>query len=274
MRRAAVALALAPAFVVGCAPSLQHGLGRPIDGAALPPNIVVLTFDDGPDEDTLAIARWLHDQDPPIQATFFVNGKRFCKLTGDDGRCLQPPDMRACDDGEAQAAVAQPIYYSESVLDELIKLGHHIANHSQDHCHLPHERAANLVWEIATTQALIDRHGKAPFFFRAPYLEWTGKQAAAARQAPELAQLHGPIDADLDGEDWDCWPKHLTIEQCGARYLALVRARRHHNGILLMHDRPEFAVGSDGPLKLTQWLVPRLRAEGYRFGSLSSMLIR
>ena len=60
----------------------------------------------------------------------------------------------------------------------------------------------------------------------------------------------------------------------GFKSRALVRARRHHNGILLMHDRPEFAVGSDGPLKLTQWLVPRLRAEGYRFGSLSSMLIR
>jgi peptidoglycan/xylan/chitin deacetylase (PgdA/CDA1 family) len=275
MRRAAAALAAL--LLSGCAPALHQlgpRLGRPVDGAALPRGVVVLTYDDGPDEDTLAIARWLHDQDPPIRATFFVNGRRFCRVVGDDGRCLAPPDTRPCDDGETQAPVAQPIYYPESLLDELVKLGHHIANHSQDHCHLPHERAANLVWEIATTQALIDRHGAAPFLFRAPYLEWGRKQAAWAHDAPELARLRGPIDADLDGEDWDCWPKHLSIEQCGARYLALLRARRQHNGIVLMHDRPEFAVGSDGPLRLTRWLVERLRAEGYRFGSLDSLPVR
>jgi peptidoglycan/xylan/chitin deacetylase (PgdA/CDA1 family) len=260
----------------GCAAGAAgRGLGRPIDGDRLPEKVVILTYDDGPDEHTLEIARYLHDQDPPIQATFFVNGRRFCKVMGEDESCLVPPEMRPCDDGETQKPVARPVYYSEALLDELIRLGHHVGNHSQDHCHLTKERgAASLVWEIRATQELIDRHGAAPFLFRAPYLEWSRKDVAFARSDPALDKLRGPIDADLDGEDWDCWQKQLTVEQCGARYLELLRHRRRQNGIVLMHDRPEMTVGYDGPLRLTQWLVPRLRQDGYRFGTIESLAVR
>jgi peptidoglycan/xylan/chitin deacetylase (PgdA/CDA1 family) len=271
MRAAALLLLLLVVSACASAPG-RRTLARPVDGDALPPRVVILTYDDGPDEHTLEIARWLHEQSPPIQATFFVNGRRFCKVIGDDGQCREPAETRPCDDGESQKPVAHVIYYPEALLDELTRLGHRIGNHSQDHCHLMGQRAAaSLVWEIATTQALLDRHGAAPpTLFRPPYLEWSKKQASFAASDPALARLRGPVEAELDGEDWDCWQKQMSVEQCGERYLELLRGRRRHNGIILIHDRPEMTVGYEGPLRLTEWLVTRLRGEGYRFGTFAS----
>jgi peptidoglycan/xylan/chitin deacetylase (PgdA/CDA1 family) len=275
MRAAALFLTL---VVSACAsgPGRRRALARPIAGDALPARVVVLTFDDGPDEHTLEIARWLNAQDPPIHATFFVNGRRFCKVRGDDGSCREPAETRPCDDGDAQVPVAQPIYYPESLLDEVMHLGHRIGNHSQDHCHLPHQqKAATLAWEIRTTQALLDRHGATPpFLFRPPYLEWSDREAELAESDPSLARLRGPVEAELDGEDWDCWQKRLSVAQCGQKYLDILKTRRRHNGIILIHDRPEMTVGYDGPLRLTEWLVTRLRQDGYRFVPLESMSIR
>ena len=55
-------------------------------------------------------------------------------------------------------------------------------------------------------------------------------------------------------------------------YLRILAARPNHNGIFIMHDRPEFNVGIDGPLEMTKILVPRLRAHGYKFATLDDLL--
>src|SRR4051794_28746687 len=105
-----------------------------INGSGLPAKTVVFTYDDGPDEHTLELAHYLADNG--IHATFFVNGRRFCKTMAADGTCAVPVDTRACDDGMSQAPVTNPKYYPESILDQVIALGHRVGNHSQDHCHL------------------------------------------------------------------------------------------------------------------------------------------
>src|SRR5215217_8068994 len=81
------------ALLVGCSPEafdsqaitqevLQTGQ---INGSGLPAKTVVLTYDDGPDEHTIELAQYLKDQG--IRATFFVNGRRFCKALDGEGKC-------------------------------------------------------------------------------------------------------------------------------------------------------------------------------------------
>jgi peptidoglycan/xylan/chitin deacetylase (PgdA/CDA1 family) len=234
-----------------------------ISGSSLPPNTVVLSYDDGPDEHTLEIAKYLASEQ--IHATFFVNGKRYCKVWGANGHCDQAMDTRACDNGGTQQFVANPSYYPESLIDQVQALGHRVANHSEDHCLLPEETASDAVWEVRTTQDILDRHAVDGLkLFRPPYGGWysTATNAVATLHGdPSLSALVGPVVWTTDGHDYDCWKSFVSVEDCGQRYLSALSASGGR-GIILMHDRPEWNVTYAGPLLLTQWLVPHLRALG------------
>jgi hypothetical protein len=93
-----------------------------------------------------------------------------------------------------------------------------------------------------------------------------------AQAEPGLDKLIGPIQWDIDGLDWSCYQQGTPIETCGDGYLNILRGRAQQNGILLLHDRPEFNVGSEGPLLLAQYMVPILKAEGYQFSTLDELL--
>jgi peptidoglycan/xylan/chitin deacetylase (PgdA/CDA1 family) len=242
-----------------------------IYGGGLPNKTVVLTYDDGPDEHTLDLARYLNQQG--VKATFFVNGRRFCK-TWQGEVCAEPPETRPCNDGQAQAPVANPIYYRESILDEVIALGHRIGNHTTDHCHLNgQDDPEDFAFELLTTQHIVDRHVcDGLLLFRAPFGVWDGQAAALAQGVPELDKLVGPVNWDVDGGDWECYQKGTSIEACGDGYLGILDKRPGQRGIFLLHDRPEFNVGIDGPLKLAQYLVPKLKERGYAFSTLDEML--
>jgi peptidoglycan/xylan/chitin deacetylase (PgdA/CDA1 family) len=245
--------------------------GGQIYGGALPANTVVLTYDDGPDEHTLPLARYLKENG--IQATFFVNGRRFCKTVQPDGTCVAAQEVRPCKAGAQQAAVANPKHYPESLLDELIALGHHVGNHTQDHCHLRQTPAADLIWELEATQAILDRHVCDNLFvFRAPYGEWSGTVATQLGASPALRKLVGPINWDVDGEDWECWQKGTSPESCANKYIGILNRRPNRNGIFLMHDRPEFNVGAESPLLMTKILVTKLKEAGFKFGTLEAVL--
>jgi peptidoglycan/xylan/chitin deacetylase (PgdA/CDA1 family) len=280
LRRLRGAVLTSTAVAAGCAPSLD---GAPwtleqepltagqINGSALPARTVVLTYDDGPDEHTMELARYLNEQG--VRATFFVNGRRFCKSFDGNGVCTTPQDTRPCM-GAPQAAVANPKYYPESWLDEMIALGHRVANHTQDHCHLPGQtNAANLVFEVKATQDILDRHiCDGVFLFRAPYGEWDGGVLGRLGAGMGLDKITGPINWDVDGNDWDCWRMGLTPEGCATRYINILNGRGNRNGIFLMHDRPEFNVGSENPLLMARNMVPRLKAAGYGFATMDEVL--
>jgi MYXO-CTERM domain-containing protein len=242
-----------------------------IFGNNLPAKTVVLTYDDGPDEHTLELAKYLNEQG--IKATFFINGRRFCKVWNGDV-CMTPVETRGCNDGQAQAPVAAPIYYHESILDEVIALGHRIGNHTTDHCHLKgQDNPPDFEFEVKTTQEIVERHVcDGIFLFRAPFGDWDGQASNIAKSFPGLDKLVGPINWDVDGGDWDCYQKGKTIEECGNGYLTLLDKRANKNGIFLNHDRPEFNVGIDAPLKLAQYLVPKLKEQGYTFSTLDALL--
>jgi peptidoglycan/xylan/chitin deacetylase (PgdA/CDA1 family) len=243
-----------------------------LNGDSLPNKTVVFTFDDGPDEHTLELAQYLNEQG--VRATFFINGRRLCKTMGPDGTCMVPQDTRACNDGQMQAAVQNPKYYPESLLDQVLALGHRLGNHSQDHCHLPGQtNATDLAWELKTTQDILDRHVcDGVVIFRAPFGEWNGTVSGRINGQMGFNSFVGPVNWDVDGNDWDCWRNKATPEACANKYMTILNGRAKQNGIFLMHDRPEFNVGYEGPLLMAKVLVPRLKAAGFKFGTLDEAL--
>ena len=242
-----------------------------LNGNSLPAKTVVFTYDDGPDEHTLELARYLKDEG--IKATFFVNGRRFCKEFDAAGTCITPQETRTCQ-GAEQARIAEPILYPESLLDELLALGHRIGNHTQDHCHLGQQtNAENLIFELRATEDILTRHVcDGVSIFRAPYGEWSGTVLGRLNTAMGFDKIIGPVNWDVDGGDWECWQKGTSPEACANQYLSILNRRSRQNGIFLMHDRPEFNVTYEGPLLMAKILVSRLKADGFTFASLDEAL--
>jgi MYXO-CTERM domain-containing protein len=273
----ALGMAVSAAGWIGCGSSTGNPFeiaSEPLTtgqvyGNNLPARTVVLSYDDGPDEHTLPLARYLNQEG--VKATFFVNGRRFCKTFDANGVCTTPQETRPCI-GAPQAAVQNPKYYPESLLDELQALGHRIANHSQDHCHLPQQtNAENLIWELKATQDILDRHiCDGVFLFRAPYGEWNG--TVLGRLGANFNKLTGPVNWEIDGGDWECWRNGATPESCANKYLGILNGRGQRNGIFLMHDRPEFNVGAESPLLMAKILVPRLKQMGFGFATMDRAL--
>ena len=244
-----------------------------INGSNLPDKTVVLTYDDGPDEHTLELAKYLADEG--IKVTFFVNGRRYCKTYDAAGACMTPQDTKTCDNGQGQAAVPGMVkHYPESMIDEILALGHRVANHTQDHCHLPAQtNAANLAFEFKATQDILDRHiCDNVFLFRAPYGEWDNGVVTRLNAQMGFQKIVGPINWDVDGNDWDCWQKGTSPDACATGYLNILNGRPKKNGIFLMHDRPEFNVGYAGPVLMTKILVPKLKAAGFKFATMDDVL--
>lgn len=230
--------------------STQDGL---FHSANLAPYELVLTYDDGPDTHTLDIARFLASR--RISATFFVNG---CRIAG------PTPGLPVTNCTGPRV--------SEDVLPQLVALGHRLGNHSQDHQSMPSEDPALLTSQLFATQDILDRYiNDGIYLFRPPYVSWSAGNAQTLKTHRVLRRLLGPIGFDIDGGDWTCWRDHRSVEDCGRTYLAAIADRPQHNGIVLLHDRPEFAPGSPRPLQLTRWLVHALEDQGYRFVDIATV---
>ena len=237
---------------------------QPIDGRAFPEGVLALTWDDGPDRDTLELARFLHQERVP--GTFFVVGEWVEQLSQDPGW------------GRGVFATG---HARLPVLAELVALGHRIGNHTQHHVLLTAASPAQLQRELAQNQLAI-----APFvaerlpMFRAPGGAWNDAAARALDAAPELSALVGPISCDVDQKDWenavydlcqrpsDCEPgprgPRVKASVTAKAYLDAIVSRGH--GIVLLHDRVG-DVGSRYALDVARALVPALVARGYVFAA-------
>jgi peptidoglycan/xylan/chitin deacetylase (PgdA/CDA1 family) len=250
----------------------------PLDGRAFPDKVLALTWDDGPDQGTVALARYLHAEH--ISATFFVVGAWQQGLSAEPGR---------------GTGVLETGHRALPVLGDLVALGHRLGNHTQNHVVLSEASAEQVVQQLRDDQEAIEPHRKGGLrLFRAPGGAWSASASAAVDGDPSLSRLVGPVHWDIDGKDWEgslycrsarpaveCEPAapggalRVKAKVTAQRYLSLAVSAGH--GIVLLHDRVGH-VGSDYAVGVARALVPELEARGFVFAApvlrFSSLAVR
>jgi peptidoglycan/xylan/chitin deacetylase (PgdA/CDA1 family) len=207
-------------------------------GTSLPKMTIALTFDDGPGPRTGELSTYLKEQG--IHTIFFMEG---IHAKGQD-----------------------------TLMKQVNADGHIIGNHTYDHPLLTSISSAKVLSELTQTDAIL-----APYFtnkmkiFRAPYGGWSPSIADKLNATP-LAGYVGSIFWDIGGEltathaaDWACWGNaHLSIQQCGDRYIQEIHDRGDH-GVTLMHDI------HSNTIDMVKYLVPKLKSLGYSFARLDQI---
>jgi len=225
-------------------PSAQCWQGTPVAAKK-----VVLTFDDGPGSQTLALSSWLKGQG--VRATFFVNGKNFGASPG-------------------------------TVLSQLLADGHLVGNHTQNHFDLTTLSDSAILSELTSTDVIIKPYvASGHFVFRAPFGSWSAHDYAVLH-ASAMDKYAGPVKWDVGsamtssyGADWDCWQNNngygvMTSKQCGDRYLREIGDVGR--GIVLMHDADygnvsnhNLTSGQGNTIDMVKYMVPLLKQQGYSF---------
>jgi peptidoglycan/xylan/chitin deacetylase (PgdA/CDA1 family) len=225
--------------------SFPSGNNNGYQGGTLANKQLVITFDDGPGSQTLALSAYLKSKG--IRATFFVNGHCFGPNVGTYPQCQQ-------------STTATPADFFPQLLAD----GHLVHNHTQDHYDLtsttqfPLGAAGDsaIVKELSDTDPLVAPYVTANrFLFRAPYGAWNARDYSVLH-ASAMDKYYGPIKWDIGGAmtgpkngsddaanhyaaDWDCWQNIdgygvKTTKGCATRYLQEIAARG--KGIILFHD--------------------------------------
>lgn len=230
-----------------------------INGTALPTKTVSFTYDDGPDEHTLALSAYLRDQG--VKATFFING---CRLQGAPS---SPWNSTSCDRTLTQ--------YPVSVLDTLVADGHRVANHTEDHVSLDRSELtpADILYQVKYLQTTyldpVIRDGF--YLIRPPHNGWSTAPYQAIVSDASLDKLVGPIFFDAGGNDWDCFRQGKTATTCGNEILSQFDSQAVNRGIIQMHDWLMYNVGTPRALEMAQYLVPQLKARGFTFVPLDAL---
>ncbi|HVE12624.1 MAG TPA: glycosyltransferase, partial [Elusimicrobiota bacterium] len=214
-----------------------------IKRSGLVPKQVALTFDDGPsDPYTARILDALRDLGVP--GTFF--------------------------------AIGQNIELHPDLVERIWREGHELGNHTFNHPNIANVSANRASLELTLTQRAIQSIlGRSTILFRPPYNAdaepSTAEEVEPILQAARLGYL--TVGEFIDPRDWDleeAMPdgtrRRRTPEDL-SEYIAQRLASGRGNAVLL-HDG-----GGDRSLtaKLLRVLVPRLKAEGYRFVRASEM---
>ena len=237
-----------------------------LDGRGFPDHVLALTWDDGPDVNTVRLAKTLASQ--RVSATFFVVDAWEAGVSEEPGQ-----GEHVFETGTAHLPV----------LSELVAQGHRLGNHTAHHVLLAGAKASVVRSELALNQRALD-----PFLrneqrtFRAPGGAWDEAAARAIESESALQGMLGPVRWDIDRKDWEsslyCHSDHPEVEcesaapgqksrvrpeVTAARYLETIASTGH--GIVLFHDRVGH-VGSDYALKVAAHVVPELLSRGYVFG--------
>lgn len=221
----------------------------PLTGASMPLKTLSFTFDDGPGARTIELSHYLKSQG--IRATFFVWGQAI----ENDGA-------------------------GTTTLQALLDDGHLIANHTEHHLSLTENLPTPLTPEQMVAELTDVDKQIAPlikndiWLFRPPYGHWDDK-AADVLDKSTMKKYVGPILWNVGGSmtqtsaaDAECWKPevHKSVTECGDLYVKEID--NVGKGIVLMHDpyfieqnNPE----SGGTYQMVQYIVPILKAKGYKF---------
>jgi peptidoglycan/xylan/chitin deacetylase (PgdA/CDA1 family) len=238
-----------------------------IDGRAFPDHVLALTWDDGPDENTLRLADYLASEH--ISGTFFVVHEWASAISEEPGR------------GPYEFETG---YMYLPILGDLVALGHRLGNHTANHVLLAGAAKEMVDVELRENQWSID-----PFLtnelrlFRAPGGAWDDRAGRALDEDASLGGMVGPIRWDIDRKDWEsslfcrsdhpqreCEPQapghasRVKAEVTARRYLDSIEKAGH--GIVLFHDRVG-DVGSDYALRVAHIVAPELLRQGYVFAA-------
>lgn len=235
------------------------------NGRAFPKGVLALTWDDGPDSRTLALAELLKREH--VSATFFVVSEWDASLSSDPGF-----GEHVYETGDAKIPI----------LADLVALGHRVGNHTAHHALLGKLPEARVQSELEDGQRAIDPAVRDELrLFRVPGGDWSASASRAVDADPNLRDLVGPIRWDVDAKDWEgsvwCESNRPAIEceheDGRTRVRADVMARWYESaiesagrGIVLMHDRVG-DVGSDYAYEMAERLIPRLAARGFVFAA-------
>lgn len=179
---------------------------------------VVLTFDDGPHHpNTTRVLEVLKKHH--VKAVFFVIGKNI------EGR--------------------------EAIMQQLIREGHTIGNHSFSHdAKIDLWPAKKITEDLAACQKLIDAYQPGNRWFRPPYGVTNPNMAKAIKQ-------NGLQSIGWNIRSYDTSIK--DIEKIKQRVLARLKP----GAIILLHDRLDYMP------ELLEKLIPAIREKGYGFAELT-----
>jgi peptidoglycan/xylan/chitin deacetylase (PgdA/CDA1 family) len=236
----------------------------------LPDGTLCLTYDDGPGVTSTPTGPGARTDDlgfylflQGIPATFFVIGER---AVNEPGLCVQ-----------------------------LMQQGHLVVTHTDNHIWMPWD-ADPLNTDTSKEQDLIDEvlvgasnigaaANPASLLLRPPYGAWSKGVADVLNGDPGTRKFTGPIMGDIGAYDWMYWDNlnydiqnntttgHWTPQDCSDQYyIDITKARK---GTIIMHDCA--AIDDQGradinrTYEMTQLLIPRLIADGYRFIRLDAL---
>lgn len=211
------------------------------NGESLSAKTLCLTFDDGPGDQTIEIARFLYEHH--IRATFFVVGKYA--------------------------------YHHPDILLHLRQMNHLIGNHTYDHPDLPyyHSVGGDILDQLLRTDAIIKPHiDHDRVYFRAPYGKWSAEVSKQLNQSILTAKHIGPIHWDVAGVDCYYWQNNWSVAEAATRYLTDINRSDH--GIIVMHDDiadMDVVKSRNKTLELLKILIPQLQEQGYQFVRLDEI---
>ncbi|KAI7896765.1 uncharacterized protein EV154DRAFT_490772 [Mucor mucedo] len=245
MRSAFALLSLAFAAVSFAAPATNTGSGT---GALFQrcnrPGVFALTFDDGPNENSYGLAKYLHSEN--ITATFFTNSRNFFS---------SPFDTTTTETEDGTKTYQEVLQYYD-------QLGHEVASHTFSHAVLTRLNADQVAEELNLQSDTIFRAiGKRPAFMRPP----EGATNEAVNQV--ISSLgYSNINWDVDTKDYE----HLGLATEEERVRAIVDL--DVPGVTLGHIALQHDVHADSVNILTPWLVQYLRSKNYTFVTVSDCI--
>lgn len=179
---------------------------------------VALTFDDGPSEYTVELSRGLKERG--VQATFFLLGENM--------------------EGHRE------------MIEELVKDGHLMGNHSYHHVQLNKLSMEEAMEEIEKTNRLIrEWTGEEPVYIRPPYGAWS--------QELEKVVDMIPVFWNVDSLDWKLQNKEQV--------LCCLSGQVEEGDVILMHD------GYQSSVDAAFALVDHLQNRGFVFANVEEMIL-
>ncbi|MBS4194284.1 polysaccharide deacetylase family protein [Lederbergia citri] len=156
--------------------------------------------------------------------------------------------------------VGEQVSYYPQLAKRMVEEGHSIANHSWNHPELSKLYTAQVIQQLTSTNELIEKvTGVKPTLLRPPYGDFT---AADALVFEKLGFKN--ILWSVDTIDWD--------GNSAENILTIVNRDKSPGGIVLQHNFQNTKL--QGTVDALPKMIDQLRAEGYKFVTIDSLLAK